>query len=152
MSNTNHTTARKLTFLAITALLAGAGSAMALPLPAIQQDIGTPVGTVSAGAHDERAQACVDAQVPQLPSLPALPALPVPVAIPAVPSVQGSTDSCVAAGLDGASIDASADAMGRKLGAKTGVDTSEEHDTVKHAAGGLTGLLSDLADRITSWF
>jgi hypothetical protein len=155
MSN-NHHTARNLTLLALTTLLAATGAAVALPL-SIGHSIATPAGDVSATAQDDRADACIDVRVPDLPALPALPAVPslpvpVPVAVPAVPAIRGSAEGCIGAGLDGVSIGAGADAMGLKAGTEADLDTSQEHEAVQQTAGGLKGFFTGLADRITSWF
>lgn len=145
------TLARKLTLLTMTAVLAVAGTAMAIPL-AIDQVVDTPAGRVAAQADEHGANTCIDARTPQLPALPAVPALPVPVAVPAVPNVYGGARSCASASLDGVAIDADADAMGIAAGTGADLDTSEQHEQVKQTTGGLKGFLSGLAGRITSLF
>lgn len=154
--NNNTRTARNLTALALGALLAAAGTAVALPL-GIQHSIDTPAGTAYAAADEQGADACLSNSVPQLPALPAVPSLPalpvpVPVAVPAVPDVYGSADTCAKAGLDGVSIDTGADAMGLHAGTDAGLDTSQEHQDVEETAGGALGFFQGIAHRIASWF
>ena len=157
--NTNTRRARNLTFAALGTLLAVAGSVAALPvaLPfAIDQRVDTPAGSIAAQADENHARACIDARTPAVPALPvpALPALPVPVpvAVPSVNSISGHAASCADAGLDGARIDADADAMGLKAGTGAGADTSEQADTVEHTAGGVMGFLGGIKDRVLSLF
>lgn len=156
MSMNNNRRTRNMTFAALGALLAVAGSVAALPL-AIDQRVDTPVGSIAAQADEDHARTCIDARTPAVPALPALPALPtppvpVPVAVPSVDSLSGRAATCADAGLDGARIDADADAMGLKAGTGAGADTSEHANTVKHTAGGVIGFLDGIKGRVLSLF
>ena len=123
--------------LAVIAVAAPASALLGLPiaLPSADQRLDTPAGYADISAGEQGADACIDLATPNLPipaapSLPALPSLPLPVpvavpavpAVPALPSASAGAETCVSAGLDGASASVGADAAGMHAG--TGIEAS----------------------------
>ncbi len=153
-ANTTATNANRLTrrlLLAGTALLAIAGTALALPLPiGVDQSISTPAGSYSAYTDGDAASACISPSTPSLPAVPAVP-LPLPVALPAIDAPSGAATVCADASPDGVSADASADAAGMHAGTGADVDTSQQHESAKGAAEAVSGFFGSLAKALKFW-
>jgi hypothetical protein len=159
---------------AVLAVAAPATALLGLPvaLPAADQHIDTPLGSIDASASEQGADACYDLgtpalPVPALPAAPALPSLPVPVpvavpAVPAIPTPSAASSACVSAGLDGASADIGADAAGIHAGTGIQADSPVPMDQVESTvydaqstagatAGEATGFFEGLAEMLFGW-
>lgn len=157
---------------AVLAVAAPATALFGLPvaLPAADQHVDTPLGSIDASASEQGANTCYDLGTPALPALPAAPALPalpvpVPVAVPAVPAIptpSAASNACVSAGLDGASADIGADAAGIHAGTGIQADSPVSMDQVESTvydaksqagstAGEATSFLDDLTEMLFGW-
>lgn len=177
---TLRTPSARLVLASLAAIIGVAASATALPglpigLPSADQHIDTPIGSADASASEQGADVCYDLAtpalpVPALPAAPAVPALPVPlpVAVPAVPAVpalptpSAGADTCVSAGLDGASASFGAGAAGISAGTAIQANSpvpmdqvestvGEAKSTVDSTAGEATGFFEGIANLLFGW-